>query len=125
MRVQVTLKQMNLDTGEETIIADGPAIMEEGRLRYKEDKEKAFHDVHFSEEEVVLERRADVSSKTVLNQKKKSKSTVKSPWGDMNLEAKTNLIKMEKQRWIVEYELFSENERVLNQRLEWKIRYFA
>lgn len=125
MRVQVTLKQINLDTGEEKVIADGPAIMEEGRLRYKEDAEKAFHDVHFSEEEVILERRADVSSRTVLNRKKQSQSTVKSPWGDMNLDAKVNRIDMEKYRWAVEYELFSENERVLNQRLEWKIRYLA
>lgn len=119
------MKQINLDTGEEKVIADGPAIMEEGRLRYKEDEQKAFHDVHFSEEEVILERRADVSSRTVLNRKKQSQSTVKSPWGDMNLEAKVNRIDMEKYRWTVEYELFSENERVLNQRLEWKIRYLA
>lgn len=125
MRVQVTLKQVNLDTGEEKVIADGPAIMEEGRLRYKEDEEKAFHDVHFSEEEVILERRAEVSSRTVLNRKRQSQSTVKSPWGDMNLDAKVNRIDMEKYRWTVEYELFSENERVLNQRLEWKIRYLA
>lgn len=125
MRVQVTLKQINLDTGEEKVIADGPAIMEKGRLRYREDREKAIHDVHFSEEEVILERRADISSRTVLTNGKQSQSTVKSPWGDMNLQAKTNLIQMEKERWIVEYELFSENERILNQRLQWEIRYLS
>ena len=125
MRVQVTLKQINLDTGEEKIIADGPAIMEEGRLRYREDQEKAIHDVHFSEKEVILERRAEISSRTVLSNERDSHSMVKSPWGDMNLEAKTNRISMEKERWIVEYELFSENERILNQRLQWEIRYLS
>ncbi|MDD6257802.1 MAG: DUF1934 family protein [Erysipelotrichaceae bacterium] len=125
MRVQVTLVSRNLDTGEEKVIADSPALLNENRLRYEEKEEHAIHDVLFEENHVVLKRKADVTSTTELFLEDSGTSLVESPWGIMNLSSETETITRDKDRWIVEYSIYSGNERVLHQRLEWKIRYFS
>ncbi len=125
MRVQVTLVSRNLDTGEEKVIADSTALLNENRLRYEEKEEHAIHDVLFEENHVVLKRKADVTSTTELFLEDSGTSLVESPWGIMNLSSETETITRDKDRWIVEYSIYSGNERVLHQRLEWKIRYFS
>jgi uncharacterized beta-barrel protein YwiB (DUF1934 family) len=125
MRVQVTLVSRNLDTGEEKVIADSPALLDENRLRYEEKEEHAIHDVLFEENHVVLKRKADVTSTTELFLEDSGTSLVESPWGIMNLSSETETITRDKDRWIVEYSIYSGNERVLHQRLEWKIIYFS
>ena len=125
MRVQVTLVSRNLDTGEEKVIADSPALLNENRLRYEEKEEHAIHDVLFEENHVVLKRKADVTSTTELFLEDSGTSLVESPWGIMNLSSETETITRDKDRWTVEYSIYSGNERVLHQRLEWKIRYFS
>lgn len=125
MRVQVTLVSHDLDTGEEKVIADSPALLNDNRLRYEEKEEHAIHEVVFEENHVILKRKADVSSTTELFLEESGTSLVESPWGIMNLSSETGTITRDKDRWIVEYSIYSGNERVLHQRLEWKIRYLS
>jgi uncharacterized beta-barrel protein YwiB (DUF1934 family) len=125
MKVKVTLTQFNLIDNEEKVIADGNAILNKNELKYKEDKSSALHFVTFEEDVVKLERKSDVSSITVLNNGKWGHSTVKSPYGDMELKTKTHKISKKFQEWSVEYSIYSQNEEVLRQKLVWNIQYLS
>ncbi len=125
MKVKVTLTQFNLMDNEEKIIADGNAILNKNELKYKEDESSALHFVTFEEDVVKLERKCDISSITVLNNGKWGHSTVKSPYGDMELKTKTHKISKNFQEWSVEYSIYSQNEEVLRQKLVWNIQYLS
>ena len=123
MKVRIQLKQINLLENEKKIIADGNAILENNHLKYKEKDENALHFVTFEEDVVTLERKCDISSITVLKNGKFGHSTIKSPYGDM--EMKTKKVLKSESLWAVEYSVISENEEVLRQRLEWSIQYLS
>lgn len=125
MRVNVVVTQFDFEGHAETIIAEGAAILENNTLKYKEDKENAFHFVKFEEDSVCLERRCEISSETLLYKDAWGTSVVKSPYGDMHLKTKATFISKKKDEWIAEYKLFSENNEIFHTRLVWKIQYLA
>ena len=125
MRVRIQLKQINLLEHEEKIIADGNAILENNHLKYKEKDENALHFVTFEDDVITLERKCDISSITVLKNGKYGHSTVKSPYGDMEMKTKTHKVLKSESLWAVEYSVLSENEEILRQRLEWSIQYLS
>ena len=125
MKVRIQLKQINLLENEEKIIADGNAILENNHLKYKEKDENALHFVTFEEDEVTLERKCDISSITVLKNVKFGYSTIKSPYGDMEMKTKTHKVVKSESLWAVEYSVICENEEILRQRLEWNIQYLS
>ncbi len=125
MKVRIQLKQINLLENEEKIIADGNAILENNHLKYKEKDENALHFVTFEEDEVTLERKCDISSTTVLKNGKFGHSTIKSPYGDMEMKTKTHKVVKSESLWAVEYSVICKNEEILRQRLEWNIQYLS
>ncbi len=125
MKVKVTLTQFNLLENEVKIIADGNAILNKNELKYKEDETDAFHFVTFDDETITLERKCDISSITILNNGRWGHSTVKSPYGDMELKTKTHYISKNPTQWSVEYSVYSQSEEVLRQKLVWDIQYLS
>lgn len=125
MKVQVKLIQYDLSSREEKLIADGNAIKDRNTLKYKESQEDALHFVTFDEDSVILERKCEISSRTVLMRNGYGKAVVSSPYGDMEMETKTFLIEQNDDEWIVEYGIFSENNEIFRQRLVWKINYLS
>ena len=100
-------------------------ILENNHLKYKEKDENALHFVTFEEDEVTLERKCDISSTTVLKNGKFGHSTIKSPYGDMEMKTKTHKVVKNESLWAVEYSVICENEEILRQRLEWNIQYLS
>lgn len=124
MRIALTLKATDLETGQVKVLADGPAILHEETLIYVEKDTGARHRVRFGEE-VIIERSAEVSSRTVLREGGNGESVVSSPYGDMKLVTKCKMKTHSKTAWIVEYSVFSGDEQVLEQRLEWNLKPFS
>ncbi len=125
MKVKLKLTQYDFLENKENVIAEGNAILDKNQLKYKENKENAFHFVTFTSETVRLERKCDISSTTILNNGKWGHSTVKSPYGDMEMKTKTYNISMQDREWSVEYGVFSGNEEVLHQKLLWVMEYYS
>lgn len=125
MKIRVTLIQYDLLENEEKVIADGNAIYENNHLKYKEKDEDAFHIVTFEEGTVTLERKCDISSKTILHDGRYGHSVVTSPYGDMDFKTFTQQIVKNDEEMIVEYSLFSENNEILHNRLVWKLEYLS
>ena len=61
----------------------------------------------------------------VLKNGKFGHSTVKSPYGDMEMKTKTHKVVKSESLWAVEYSVICENEEILRQRLEWNIQYLS
>ena len=125
MKVKVKVTQYDFLEKKEHVLTEGNAILDKNQLKYKENKENAFHFVTFSTEHVNLERKSDISSITVLNNGKWGHSTVKSPYGDMEMKTKTYNISMKEREWSVEYSVFSGKEEVLHQKLLWVMEYYS
>ena len=124
MRVKVILEATDLNTGEKKVLADGPAILNGDELLYTEKDTNARHKITFSDE-VIIERKAEISSRTVIREGKRGESVVSSEFGDMKMLTEGKMKTHSKTAWLVEYLVISENETVLRQRLEWKISHFS
>lgn len=118
MRIHVRLRRKDRQTGEETLVADTSAVLSGKRLMYKEDN-NAVHIVDFGEDEIVLRRKSDFESKTLLRKEGIGESLVKSEYGTVRME--TLLDRKEKNNtfWLVGYRIMNQGETVLDQILIW------
>ena len=121
MKVHVKLRQIEMAGGEEKILADTRGLLNGERLLYPEDT-GIMHTVTFGAEEIILERKADVNSRTELRKRGgKGKSIVVSEYG--SLEFETELYRYEKDDGfcLIGYRVLSSGDTVLDQILIWEI----
>ena len=119
MKVSVRMIRRDMLTGDEEVLLETEGLLNGNRLLYRE-SDTARQSVIF-DEQIILQRNADVSSKTVLTYGKEGTSTVISEYGTMEL--KTRLLASHKslQEWSVLYQVVSGSEIVLHQELVWQI----
>ena len=120
MKISVKLKRIDKMTGEEDILAETKGLLNGNRLLYPE-SETAVQAVTFDGEEIILERKAETVSRTVLRKRGRGRSYIDSEYG--RLEFETELTRYEKNDnfRLVEYRVYAGNEPVLNQILIWEI----
>lgn len=120
MKVSVKLRQQDLLNNEENILVDCAGLLNGERLLYPESK-GIMQTITFGEDEVILERKADVISRTELRKRGRGRSYIDSEYG--RLEFETELTRYEKNDnfRLVEYRVYAGNEPVLNQILIWEI----
>ena len=121
MRVTVQLIQKDLSTEETNVIADGPGLLNGRKLVYVEKETGLRHTVTFDDDQVVLERAGEFPSKTVLVENKPGVSTVDSPYGRMVMSTRLKMKSRTPDLWMVQYQVISGDEVVLEQQLLWKI----
>lgn len=124
MKVFVTLKAFDLIKGNEKILAEGPAILNDNTLLYKEPETNAKHKITF-QDDIIIERKADVHSITRLEKNGQGSAIVESPYGVMTLEAECISLSKQNYCWLAEYRILSGNDVILHQRLEWRIHPFS
>lgn len=125
MRVHVCFVQNDLMSHETKTITDGIGLLNEGHLLYTEDETGAKHSISFGPEEIVLERIAEVSSRTVLRSGSSGECVVKSPYGDMIFTTKLQKREMNEACWKIHYVIFSGQEQISEMELVWEFQKLA
>ena len=120
MKVKVRLRQIDNISGEETIVADTPGLLNGNRLLYPESRGIA-HSVTFGEEAIILERKADTSSRTELRKRGRGKSFIDSEFGRLEFGTELKRYEQKDNFRLAEYRLLSDEEPVLDQILIWEI----
>ena len=120
MKTSVRLKQIDRFSGEEKILVQGQGLLNGNRLLYPESKD-AVQSVTFNDEEIILERKADVISRTELRKRGRGKSFIDSEFGRLELETELGRYERNDTVWLVEYRVLSGDEPVLDQILIWEI----
>lgn len=121
MRVHVVLKATDLSSGEVKILADGPAILKADELLYRESGTGARHRIVFGDD-LIIERKADVVSRTTIRERVSGTAVVESAYGTMELRTECLDKSRQDGLWRVVYAVYSGADKVLEQRLEWEIR---
>ena len=123
MQAHILLKQYDLLEGTEKVIADCFGQLDENRLYYPELQASGiYHDVLFTEDEVILKRISEFSSTTRLTKNGKSKSVVDSPYGKMELQTELKRMRKSEDSWMVEYMIVGDGEVLTHQKLIWEIK---
>ncbi len=122
MKVRVKLVQKDLLENKESVIVDTIGLLNSDRLLYKEAETGAKHRVSFSSEGVVLERSAEVSSRSDLKLRQKGESVVSSPYGEMRFETYCRSLEKREDRWQVEYSILQQGEVVSDFILIWYLQ---
>lgn len=119
MKVRLRMLRIDMLTGEEETLLETEALLNRDRLLYRE-SETARQSVFFGEN-IILERHADISSRTVLIPYRDGTAEVTSEYGTM--EMKTRLLAFHKDQfeWSVEYQVLVQDEISLHQKLIWRI----
>jgi hypothetical protein len=120
MKVHVCFVQNDLMNHETKIISDCIALLNDNHLLYKEDEADAKHSITFSPEAIILERIAEVSSRTVLKHGEEGETVVNSPYGVMHFTARLQSSEQTELHWKVHYAIYSEEEQISEMELEWK-----
>lgn len=120
MKVFVRLRQTDRVSGKETTLVQTQGLLNGSRLLYPEDRH-AVQSVIFGEDEIILERKADVISRTVLRKRGRGKSFIDSEYGRLELETELSRYEKNDTVWLVEYRVLSGDEPVLDQILIWEI----
>lgn len=125
MRVHVCFVQNDLMNHETNVITDGIGLLSGSHLLYQEDVSKAKHSVTFSSEEIILERTADVSSRTVLKEHAQGECVITSPYGIMTFMTQLQSKEMNDTHWKIHYVIYSDSEQISEMELEWKFQKLA
>ena len=121
MKVHVKLRQIAMPGGEEKILADTRGLLNGERLLYPEDT-GIMHTVTFGAEEIILERKADVNSRTELRKRGgKGKSIVVSEYGSLEFETELYRYEKDDEFCLAGYRVLSSGDTVLDQILIWEI----
>lgn len=121
MKVSILLRQHDKLNNSESILVNTTGLLNGERLLYPEG-ENAVHSVTFGEEEIILERKADVISRTVLRKRGRGESFIDSEYGRLTLETElSRYVKNDTYR-LVEYSVFAGDDTVLDQILIWEIK---
>jgi hypothetical protein len=123
MMIHISLTQLDMLEGKETLLADGTGDLKGDKLVYRELEAPGYlHEVTFTDREIVLKRKAEITSITKLTPMRPSESVVESPFGVMRLETRLNSWLKNDDCWSVEYQVLSGSDIVLHQRLTWNIK---
>lgn len=125
MKVHVCFVQNDRRNHETKTFADTIGLLNEDHLLYQEDAVKAKHAVTFTADEIVLERTADVSSRTVLKYGESGECVVNSPYGEMRFTTRLQSSEKTDLHWVVHYFIYSEGEEISEMELEWKFEKLA
>ena len=120
MRISVKLTQHDLLEDKKQILLETNALYDGNTLRYREGNDGGVHQVYFGDDLISFERKADVHTKITLYDNRDGESTVDSQYGQMYMQ--TRLCHAEKcdEYWSVEYQLMSNDEVILHQKLCWE-----
>lgn len=119
MKVSVRMIRRDMLTGEEEVLLETEGLLNGNRLLYRE-SDTARQSVIFADQ-IILQRHADVSSKTVLSYGKEGVSTIVSAYGTMELKTRLLASHRSLNEWSVLYQVVSGSEIVLHQELVWQI----
>ena len=122
MTLHVRLTQYDLMEDQKAVIAEGNASLEENCLTYWEDPEQTvFHRIVFGQEEIRIERTADIRSVTRLCFGKKGLTQVFSPYGELRFETELLDYAYNASYRSVEYRVFQGMNEVSHQRMVWEL----
>lgn len=121
MRVKVIMTRKDRITGIREILAETTALYDGESLRYREEDGGAMQKVTFRDGFVILERKAEVSSRTEFSPDGQGKCIVMSAYGNMELQAYMDKADRSPQLWQVGYKVFSGDEVVTDQLITWQI----
>lgn len=115
------MKRTDLFSNEEEIWPAVSALLREDDLLYREADTGASVCVSFHDDTVMIERKADAESRTVLHKNRKGISVISSPFGTMELNTyMTDCSKMF-DKWTVTYKITYSEETAVHQKIEWQI----
>ncbi len=120
MKVSVRLRQIDKMSGEEKILADTGGLLTGRRLLYPESK-GITQSITFGEDEIILERKADVTSRTELKKGGRGKSYIDSEYGRLEFETELSRYEINDTFRLIEYRIIANDETVLDQILIWEI----
>ncbi len=123
MKIWVQLIRKDLLEKTEEILADCNAIYKDQTLIYKEkDDDKSLHEIHWKEDEILILRKSEFKTEVHLNKIGKGIAKVHSQFGVMELE--TNLIQYDQNddRWMIEYQIISQDDVVTHQQFIWILK---
>lgn len=120
MRISVKLIQYDLLEDKKQILLETNALYDENTLRYREGNDGGFHQVYFGDDLISFERKADVHTKITLFDDKNGESTVDSQYGKMYMHTRLCHAERCDEYWSVEYQLISNDEVILHQKLRWE-----
>ncbi len=123
MRVKIVCTKFDLLDHTSEVLCDAQGILRNDTLIYKENSEEnALHEITFSEDELILKRKAEITSETHLLRGAKGKAKVFSPYGLMEMETFTMALEKNDELWSAEYKILNGSEAVTYQKLVWQIR---
>lgn len=120
MRISVKLIQYDLLEDKKQILLETNALYDGNTLRYREENDGGFHKVYFGDDLISFERKADVHTKITLFDDKNGESTVDSQYGKMYMHTRLCHAERCDEYWSVEYQLISNDEVILHQKLRWE-----
>lgn len=120
MRISVKLIQYDLLEDMKQILLETNALYDGNTLRYREGNDGGFHQVYFGDDLISFERKADVHTKITLFDDKNGESTVDSQYGKMYMHTRLCHAERCDEYWSVEYQLISNDEVILHQKLRWE-----
>ena len=120
MKVHIRLKRTDFLEKKEEIVADTEGLLNNGRLLYLEEDGLTHQNITFHDDEVIIDRKGRYGSHIVLPDKKNGSCTVYSPYGEMDMDASLCDKEMQEGRWVVEYQIRSEQQLVTHVQLEWE-----
>lgn len=123
MEIQVRLTQVDCVSEATEIIAEGRAVLHGHTLIYAESKHpEIYHEVTFGRQKILLRRRSQYGSQVLLDRGGRGTARVKSPYGEMQLEAVLSAVDQQEDRWMVEYQLLDDSHAVVtHQRMIWEL----
>ena len=123
MECNVTLKKIDLLTGEETILSQGTGHLNGTCLTYLEQEDPNIrHEITFEENHVFLKRFADTLSETDLRLKEYSMARVLSAYGTMLLETYLEEYARLEDSFSIIYQVLQEGNIVTRQQLIWSLK---
>lgn len=120
MRISVKLIQYDLLEDMKQILLETNALYDGNTLHYREGNDGGFHQVYFGDDLISFERKADVHTKITLFDDKNGESTVDSQYGKMYMHTRLCHAERCDEYWSVEYQLISNDEVILHQKLRWE-----
>ena len=120
MRISVKLIQYDLLEDKKQILLETNALYDGNTLRYREGNDGGFHQVYFGDDLISFECKADVHTKITLFDDKNGESTVDSQYGKMYMHTRLCHAERCDEYWSVEYQLISNDEVILHQKLRWE-----
>ena len=123
MKTQVLVTKYDLLTEDVEVLADGLGNFQDGKLTYHELNDPVNkHEITFMDDRIYLRRYAEMESETELLIDRKGMCKVVSPYGVMVLESVLLVYERKEDTYMVEYQIYQEEELISHQKIVWKIK---